>query len=962
MHPPAQILQFPLRAGIDEGTDPKQLPPGTLTALKNGVWNKSGRVEKRYGTASYSSALIGGGAVGTIKRLLSRGAELAAIDADRVYAYSPTVQLWRDLDQSPALSATWDPLLDAVKNATDVDIAVSGSYLCVAYTVGSPGPSDKPVYVYVRDLASGSLVVPPTLCEFVGATQGWHPRVLVNGTDFLVLYSTASGTIQQVTVDMSAFTVGLTAALVGGGAVASTKFDAVLVGTDIVIAYELAATGFQLERYDSALVLQASAVIAAEAGQAGFDAICLHGTTGETLYVAYSRAGTTRLYGADPSTLALVFAPAVMFAGTSRRVSVTRYDATNCLFSYTEQDGAPNHRYQFSSFVVSNAGVIDTTTTRTSFHLELHSKPFQLGSRWYQIATTLRRETATTNDRQPSHVVVELDVSSNSGLTNLSHRHVATLETRTAWPNWMNYLAQVAAYGSAFLAAVPYRTASVGPLANASQAYSLATLGVGLEKDTWRSVQAGRNAIVCAGATCTFDGRQCHELGFVNAPYVIGAAGGGGSGAMATGNYQYVCVYEWRDLNGVLHRSIPSAPITVLAVPVNGSVTLTVYCTSVDCKQTAATGYGTATATPVRIAIYRTTVGASTFYRLTHEPDYNSLLNDPTVRAVTFTDTVADADISGGGLNIALNSRPQLYTTGGVLEAVQPPSSVTACIHRSRLWLLDGSRRRLWYSQDLSIDPSIAPEFHENLTVDLEDVATGIASLDEKLVVFSKEGISIVVGDGPSPNGQGADLLLTGIQTDVGCIDPRSVVEMPHGVMFQSRRGLYILTRGLELKWIGKAVQDQLVTYPTVTSAVLVAHRSQVRFTCINAGETAGIVLVWDYENGVWSTFDLYDSFSQLPAIPSAIYHEGVWTWARSIYAFYDDEATHLDLGSWVTLSFTVAWIASAGPVAFQHIRRAQLLGERMTHHDLTLEYGFDHASTFAQAFTFIAEDRKSVV
>ncbi len=41
----AELIQLPFRAGVDEGTDPKQLPPGTLKVGKNCVASNSKTVK-----------------------------------------------------------------------------------------------------------------------------------------------------------------------------------------------------------------------------------------------------------------------------------------------------------------------------------------------------------------------------------------------------------------------------------------------------------------------------------------------------------------------------------------------------------------------------------------------------------------------------------------------------------------------------------------------------------------------------------------------------------------------------------------------------------------------------------------------------------------------------------------------------------------------------------------------------
>src|SRR4051812_49718623 len=93
------VSQNPWRFGLAEGTDPHQVPPGTLTTAENVVCTKSGRWDKRRGTSLLSKTVDATSAaawgtsttIGAAKRLLTRGNELCLIDGSNLYAYSPDV-------------------------------------------------------------------------------------------------------------------------------------------------------------------------------------------------------------------------------------------------------------------------------------------------------------------------------------------------------------------------------------------------------------------------------------------------------------------------------------------------------------------------------------------------------------------------------------------------------------------------------------------------------------------------------------------------------------------------------------------------------------------------------------------------------------------------------------------------------------------------------------------------------
>lgn len=185
---------------------------------------------------------------------------------------------------------------------------------------------------------------------------------------------------------------------------------------------------------------------------------------------------------------------------------------------------------------------------------------------------------------------------------------------------------------------------------------------------------------------------------------------------------------------------------------------------------------------------------------------------------------------------------------------------------------------------------------------------------------------------------------------------------MPSGLMFESSRGVYALTRGLELSHIGKPVEDTLASYPTITSAVLVPAENQVRFTANNADETAGSVLVYDYLAGQWSTF-VYTDTVAAPDVAStpiadACVWNGRWTFVTPTGSVLsEDPETYLDGGTaWVYASGTCSPVSSVGPVGFQRVRRAWLLGDLETDCDLTLAFDFDGRETFPQSYTWTSD------
>jgi hypothetical protein len=95
--------------------------------------------------------------------------------------------------------------------------------------------------------------------------------------------------------------------------------------------------------------------------------------------------------------------------------------------------------------------------------------------------------------------------------------------------------------------------------------------------------------------------------------------------------------------------------------------------------------------TGVVIELYRTEDAGSTYYLVT-DPD-SPLMNDTSVDAVTFVDTLSDADLIDNEL---------IYTTGGVLENIVAPACSQITAFGSRLAISRAGSNRVEFSKEIS--------------------------------------------------------------------------------------------------------------------------------------------------------------------------------------------------------------------------------------------------------------------
>jgi hypothetical protein len=442
------------------------------------------------------------------------------------------------------------------------------------------------------------------------------------------------------------------------------------------------------------------------------------------------------------------------------------------------------------------------------------------------------------------------------------------------------------------------------------------------------NAQLGELHIV-GGILQAYDGISVVEHGFHLFPENVSTGTATTGGSMVAGTYQVCVCYEWTDNLGQIHRSAPSVPVTQV-IP-GGTSTNTLTVTIPTLRLTAKSG----SRANVRLVVYGTEASGSLFYRLTSiaSPTYN----DTTADTVTFTRTATDASIISNDL---------LYTTGGVLENIAAPSCSLITTYKNRVFLagLD-DKLAFWYSKEKISGSPV--EFSDSFIGRVDprggDV-TALGALDNYVIFFKKSAIFAFTGNGPVDTGAQSDYgqpqLIT---TDVGCDNPNTVVVMPEGLMFKSTKGIYLLDRGLSVRYVGAAVED--FNEKTITSSQLLSDVNQVRFT--TSDDTC---LVYNYyfkdETGVgqWSTFTNHTAEDSEIWLNKFVFLRSdgeVWV---------EDNTSFTDNTSPIVLSLTTAWLSFAGIQGFERIYRMILLGEYKSPHKLQIEVGFDFMPSFSQS------------
>lgn len=301
-----------------------------------------------------------------------------------------------------------------------------------------------------------------------------------------------------------------------------------------------------------------------------------------------------------------------------------------------------------------------------------------------------------------------------------------------------------------------------------------------------------------------------------------------------------------------------------------------------------------------------------------------------------------------------LLSQPVLYTVGGGLDNVAPPSALCMTVHQNRL-VLGGADDAtvVWFSKELS--PTDAPGFNDALTIQIDDggAVTGLASMEGILVIFKRDMTWLVPGDMPDDTGGAinrgyvSNTLGTPVRMPhgIGCVDHRSVVETPVGIFFKSERTIELLSRDMSITPIGLKLDDTLSYRPNVVAAFHNAKDTEVWFSLAdNSGHASPVFAVYNYTAQTWymhsvntGTFGAFSTYG----IPSTIMDGNVYfaaTWLDPLGSQPNQTVVYKQTENkffdetpegrfYVSMSWRTAPIAVNNVQGFQRVKRVRVFG-----------------------------------
>lgn len=917
-----QTVDVPFVFGQDQGTAPEILQPGTPTVVTNGQYAKNGRVNKRDGTV----AIVTSGA-SVMNRLAVDGDMLLGFQDVTGGALGERIEAtnaWQVNEFATPWTVRRRPVFrDMSQTLQQVDVAIVGNYRCAVWRK----VDDNRIHLLITETASGTVVFNadvsaadaqgPRIAKALGAEIAIVSWVYAAGVDVNVLK------VIKIDATVDPPTVGAEVAIVADVSVAVTpgiQYDITGMtgaGGRWACSYRQNATDdLAIQEITSAPAAGLSAVIAATI------TVSAPLQVAGNLFVPYFDfgAGELRYVIRDATTWLAVLGVTLIQAATSvQSVGLTNHvngaDAIVVWSRTTAGSGSMTLRWA----VTTVAGAV--TVRQPTYRLDAESKPYTLlGTYWCWVRQG--------DFGSAAYALVELP-----NVAGLLARPVATAgigQTPVGRTTNLRWTSREVA--GTYHTAVPAALATAGTRTGADELEWTIS-----DPARWQSATFGSTTYFSGGIVCSWDGVRLTENAVVQSPQLISITPSGVAGGLESlKTYSWVVIYEYIDERGQRMRSVRSQILTGSPGGLLTSMDLVISPLTLTLRQQTTTPLSR-----VVIRIYRTegdSTGAEVAFHAIHSIDLipAALDNDPFAAGdITFNDGVPDATILGNEV---------LYTVGGALDNDTPWGGATYLWrHGPRLYACGGEDPEIvWASkEEVAGEPA---QFSLGLQSRVAgDEIIGGASLDGLNVLFSEEAIYGISGDGPNDTGNpqtGTFSIPEPIASDAGCITARSIIDTPAGIMFQSRRGIMLLDRSRNIKYVGKPVEDTLRTFPLVIWSCLLPRTGHVFFGV--AGVEAQRVLAYDYVYDRWSERTYPASWGLSDGI---VYQERLTILRSNGRVYQETPGTFTDDTAWFGQVLETGWISYGSQQGYKRLWRTILLTERRSAHGLTVEFAYDYGA-----------------
>jgi hypothetical protein len=971
-----QNVPLSLNQGMNTQFDPKQQPFGSFVSVENVTFDKEGEFNKREGYENLKSDNIGLTSVQEPISVSKFKEQPLWISRDQVYSYSEAAERWHAEGSYDSCNPESNPIVQNGVEQRNVQVAVMDKYNFYAYVTGV-----DTVKLTVQDQETEAYLVYDTTIA-----SGTKIRVATFDNFFYIFYvDNSSNVLSYNRLLFDKFISGGTDTLTFAGAstVATLKFN----GTDGNAMYDVAA-GFNnlfiAYHDDSANKMLFGKVSKTFTKTVGLDpftsgtetykpkfAIDLLESPNRTFVVTFADENNKIKIGSVTEDGLTNRAVAVVEdLSTSTEVTSISNITSNTLdgltyevfyqyyqenpFIYTISTGARaastvnTDRYTWNQYVLRSRDWNIKTGTSTTAAGENIARGVGLASKAFVVDTNIYVTAIRETELNSCYYVMKTDGSIQAKVAQgVAGPLLNSVRKRANGSTWSYHDSSGEGdYRIGSLTAVPSITSEkfllgsniqgkiVGGATGTTSYFTL--YGVNSTVLDFDNVIANETAVIgenlnfAGGQPKAYDGNVLVEQNFNFGPESLIITQATTGGAVNDGVHLYYAIYTWTDAQGNVHRSGLSLQGSDNSTSTSGTNVNTIKIPTLTLTQKS----------DVYIELYRTVAGGTVFYRcmanneLTKSQTFSPIENQPLSDFVSFVDKAADATIENQEL---------LYTTGGVLENISPPSCSIVGSYKNRLFLA-GLENKLEIKYSKLTTEKDGVGFNDSLfflTPETGGDIIALKGMDDKLIIFKKNAIFFIAGDGPNNLGQQDTFTEPQlVSADVGCSVRSSVVLTPQGLFFKSNKGIYLLSRSLGLEYIGAPVEDY--NDLTITKADMVPSENQVRFLTSD-----GPCLVYNYYRRFWSLYTSHKGQGSVVIGDSYYYINSDGASSR----LYKQKSNHyLDDHTPINMALETGWM---NPIAAQNVIRVYrmlILGEYFSPHKLKISVAYDYNNDFVES------------
>lgn len=921
-----QTLPVLFAGGVETKLDSKVVR-GKMLRLENGVFTKGiGAVKRRGFTKLSSKALDVTGDITGGQALGSRGTELLQFANRKAYSYSSGLDKWREIGACESIKVNHRAVAQSTSKQTHADCATNGGIAVYAWQDSAGGCK------YTVHTTEGTTLVAPASLDTVASKTSAFSRPRVHAADNGIVVFAADETANElwtVSFNVNQPTDAPTARLIASNLNAtSPEYDCVddPDGSRILLAWNSDYNYVRLAFVSGGGAIQNSPTQVDEdfTAKGTVTRIAVNiSSDGEIAALAAAHSGGTHVLTYQTSDFSGEGDQSVSTDGTFTPVRMTvavdaAYTSAFETYLFRERAGSSDNRnYVYCDLVTSSS---DTHQWK-QYGAGLAGCAFTEGSYIYApiaYADTLYNTYFLI--RHDQYVSVRYLPGLGEGLADSSHMPTPKNTASNVWAIAAIYRQQLESENSDVYTEEGIRAVTLD--FDAANAYEV--------------IQLGKSSYISGGMLQEYDGARIHEHGFHYAPIVSGLGSSSSSGSLtSSATYSYVFCYGYHNAQGELELGPTSAPVAVTLGGGDDTVSGTVTYDRLTAKD------------GVHIIGFRSLANSGEpYYRITStDPTTNSAVNGYIANltsqdAVSFTDKMSDATLA---------SQEPLYTNGGILSNDPLEGGELVVAGKNRLFLSDPSDTHLIrYSHEIRDDytPEFSPILQTRIDPEGGDL-TGLAVMDDKVICFKEYGISFFAGPGPlaNPDAGGSFSPAQLITTDAGCKNAKSIATTPAGIVFQSHKGIYLLTRSLQVQYIGQSVEAY--NSQTITSSDLMPDRNQVRFLT-----SSGVTLLYDYVMQQWSTFTNHEG-KDAQVIAGSYYYV-----RNNGHVFKESSAVNKDVNKNVKMVQETAWIRFAQYMqGFQYVRHALVLGTYFSGHTLRVKVAYDYEIDWSDEHLITSSD-----